>query len=42
VRALNTESIDEIVEAVDRWYDAFFAKATRETPGKKRSGSSAR
>ncbi len=35
-RPLNTEAIDEIVEAVDRWYDAFFAKATRKTPAKKR------
>jgi hypothetical protein len=35
-RPLNSDAIDEIVEAVDRWYDAFFAKATRETPQKKR------
>jgi len=39
-RPLNTGAIDEIVEAVDRWYDAFFAKATREIPGKKRNKSS--
>lgn len=37
---LDSEAIDQIVEAVDRWYDAFFAKATRETPTKKRSKSS--
>ena len=41
-RRLNTEAIDEIVEAVDRWYDAFFAKATREAPTRKHNGSSAR
>jgi hypothetical protein len=41
-RPLNTEAIDEIVEAVDRWYDAFFAKAIRETPVRKRNGSAAR
>jgi hypothetical protein len=35
-RPLNTKAIDEIIEAVDRWYDAFFAKATREAPVKKR------
>jgi hypothetical protein len=40
-RPLNTEAIDEIVDAVDLWYDAFFAKATRETPAKKRNRSSA-
>jgi hypothetical protein len=34
---LNSEAIDEIVEAVDRWYDAFFARATRETPSKGRN-----
>jgi hypothetical protein len=39
-RPLNTEAIDQIVEAVDRWYDAFFAKATRATPIKKRNRSS--
>src|SRR4051812_37372354 len=31
-RPLNNEAIDEIVEAVDRWYDAFFAKTSRELP----------
>ena len=31
-RPLNSEAINEIVEAVDVWYDAFFARATRETP----------
>jgi hypothetical protein len=41
-RPLNTEAIDEIVEAVDRWYDAFFAKATRKTPAKKPNRSSAK
>jgi hypothetical protein len=41
-RPLNTEAIDEIVEAVDRWYDAFFAKAIRETPAKKRNKPSAK
>jgi hypothetical protein len=41
-RPLTTKAIDEIVEAVDRWYDAFFAKAIRKTPAKKRNGSSAK
>ena len=36
-RPLDSEAIDKIVEAVDRWYDAFFAKAIRETPSKKRN-----
>jgi hypothetical protein len=36
---LDTEAIDKIVEAVDRWYDAFFAKAIRETPARKRNKS---
>jgi hypothetical protein len=40
-RVLNTKAIDEIVEAVDHWYDAFFAKAIREAPSKKRNVSSA-
>ena len=35
-RPLNSGAIDEIVESVDRWYDVFFTKATRETP--RRSG----
>jgi len=39
-RPLNTEAIDEIVDAVDPWYDAFFAMATRETPAKTRNRSS--
>jgi hypothetical protein len=39
-RPLNSEAIDDIVEAVDRWYDAFFARATRETPAKKHNKSS--
>jgi len=39
-RPLNSEAIDRIVEAVDRWYDAFFAKAIRETPAKKRNRAS--
>lgn len=39
-RPLDSEAIDEIVEAVDRWYDAFFAKATREIPAKKYNRSS--
>jgi|SRR5579864_781742 len=39
-RPLNSGAIDEIVEAVDAWYDAFFAKATRETPAKRRNRSS--
>ena len=34
---LDTGAIDVIVEAVDRWYDAFFAKAIRETPARKRN-----
>jgi hypothetical protein len=41
-RPLDTEAINEIVEAVDRWYDAFFAKAIRETPARKRSRSAAK
>jgi hypothetical protein len=40
-RPLNSEAIDEIVEAVDRLYDVFFAKATRETPARNRNTSSA-
>jgi hypothetical protein len=40
-RPLNSEAIDELVEAVDRWYDAFFARATRETPDSRRKTSSA-
>jgi hypothetical protein len=39
-RPLNSRAVDEIVEAVDRWFDAFFAKATREMPTKKRHKSS--
>lgn len=39
-RPLNSEAIDEIVEAVDRWYDAFFARATRETPANKHTKAS--
>jgi hypothetical protein len=39
-RPLNSDAIDDIVEAVDRWYDAFFARATRETPAKKHNKSS--
>jgi hypothetical protein len=39
-RPLNAEAVDAIVEAVDRWYDAFFAKATREIPAKKRHKTS--
>ncbi len=35
-RPLNSEAIDEIIESVDRWYDAFFAKAIREAPVKKK------
>jgi hypothetical protein len=41
-RPLDTEAIDEIVEAVDRWYDAFFARAIRESSTTMRNGSSAR
>jgi hypothetical protein len=41
-RPLDTEAIDTIVEAVDRWYDAFFARAIRETSTTMRNGSSAR
>jgi hypothetical protein len=40
-RPLNSEAIDELVDAVDRWYDAFFARATRETPDSRRKTSSA-
>jgi hypothetical protein len=39
-RPLNSDAINDIVEAVDRWYDAFFARATRETPAKKHNKSS--
>lgn len=35
-RPLDTEVIDRIVESVDRWYNAFFAKTIRETPAEKR------
>jgi hypothetical protein len=31
--------VDEIVETIDRWYDEFFARATREIPAKKRGRS---
>jgi hypothetical protein len=31
--------VDEIVETVDWWYDASFARATREIPAKKRGRS---
>jgi hypothetical protein len=41
-RALDTGAIDEIVEAVDRWYAAFFARAIRETSTKKRSRATAK
>jgi hypothetical protein len=41
-RPLNTDAIDEIVEAVDHWYDAFFARASRKTPAKKQNRSSAK
>jgi hypothetical protein len=40
-RPLDTGAIDRIVEAVDRWYDAFFAKAIRGTPARKRNRSPA-
>lgn len=35
-RPLDSGAINEIVETVDRWYDAFFTRATREAPEKKR------
>ncbi len=38
-RLLDSEAIDQIVEAVDRWYDAFLTKAIRETPAQKRNRS---
>jgi hypothetical protein len=38
-RPLDTAAIDQIVESVDRWYDAFFAKTIRETPAEKRRGT---
>jgi hypothetical protein len=41
-RPLDAEAIDEIVAAVDRWYDAFFARAIRENPARKRNGAVAR
>ena len=41
-RPLDTEAIDEIVAAVDRWYDAFFARAIRETSATMRNGSTVR
>jgi hypothetical protein len=40
-RPLNRPAIDKIVQVVDQWYDAFFAKVVRETPVKERNGSSA-
>jgi len=36
---LDDQAIDKIVEDVDRWYDAFFAKAIREVPAPKTTGS---
>jgi hypothetical protein len=36
-RLLTSDAIDQIVDMVGRWYDAFFARATRETPAKKRN-----
>src|SRR5262249_4985407 len=41
-RPLETEAIDEIVAAVDRWYDAFFARTIRESPTRKRTRSAAK
>jgi hypothetical protein len=41
-RPLDSKAIDQIVEAVDHWYDAFFAKAIRTTSAKKPNRSSAR
>jgi Domain of unknown function (DUF4365) len=41
-RPLDSSAINEIVEAVDRWYDTFFARAIREAPARKRDRSSAR
>jgi hypothetical protein len=41
-RPLDIEAMDEIVEAVDRWYDAFFARAVRESPARMRNKSPAR
>jgi hypothetical protein len=35
-RPLDDAAVDEIVESVDRWYDAFFANATREADSKRR------
>ena len=39
---LDAAAIDEIIETVDHWYDAFFAKATRGSSGSKQSKASAR
>ncbi|MHC5539516.1 hypothetical protein ACYOEI_14965 [Singulisphaera rosea] len=35
-RPLDSGAIDEIVESVDRWYDAFFARAIRKRPARRR------
>ena len=39
-RPLDTGAIDQIVEVVDRWYDAFFRKAIREAPARATNKSS--
>ncbi len=36
---LDDEALDNIIEAVDSWYDTFFAKAFREVPAKKQTRS---
>jgi hypothetical protein len=41
-RSLDSGAIDEIVDEVDRWYDAFFSRATRETPDKQSKKTSAK
>lgn len=40
-RPLEAQSLDQIIETVDRWYDAFFDKATRERPVRSTKNSSA-
>jgi hypothetical protein len=35
-RPLNDQAVDEMVGRVDAWYDAFFAKTSKETPKKRR------
>ena len=41
-RPLNSGAINEVVDAVDRWYDAFFNRAIREIADKHPKKSSAK